>query len=192
MKQSPNKYGSVIKKIGERKYIRRQINWDKEISYILEKISESDIGVSDSCIIVPGLLMSAAESYFTDIVRLKEFHVSKRVRDEKILAYSVYWLLQNRPVQIADYANLPAHRYHINEDVLSTWLIMRLSRLILKRTATKIQIDDFELKFNNSEFVIEFRKTLRYNFVYRTYTAQTILLMIEGFITAVEFTLQIT
>jgi hypothetical protein len=182
-------YGDIIEKVTEEKYIRRQINWDKDLSYLLEKCGDN---IGDSCLIAPGLIASAAQSYFADIIRLKEFHLCERVKDEKILAYSVYWLLRNSPIQITNNNDYPEHRYHINEDILSLWLIRKISLLIEKRIAPKIQIDLFREKFDDSEFVIEFYQTLRYNFIYRQYTQQTILLMIEGFVTAAEFILQVT
>jgi hypothetical protein len=186
------KVGEYIAKVGETKYINRQKYWDNEISALLEIASEEGDSISDCCVIVPALISAAAESYFVDVERLKEFHGCKLVKDEKVLAYSIYWLLKNKPIQIVDYSHFPEHRCHINEDIFSLWLTSNLSKLIAKRIAPKIQIDDFEAKFEDSKLVIDFYNNLRYNFIYRDYTAKSILLMVEGFITAVEFTLQIT
>jgi hypothetical protein len=40
--------------------------------------------------------------YFSDIMRLKDFHKIERVNDLKILAYETSWLLKRKPLQIKD------------------------------------------------------------------------------------------
>lgn len=187
------KYGDVIKKVGEEKYIRRQKNWDIELSELLEVVgNDYDTCISDSCIIIPDLIATTAECYFTDIYRLKDFHGCERVKDEKIYSYEAYWLLRNKPIQIIGYDKIPKELIHINESIIADWLIIKLGKIIAKRTASKIQIDDFMRKYMNCDSIIEFRRVLKYNFVYRTYTAQTLLLFIEAFVAATEFTLLVS
>lgn len=40
--------------------------------------------------------------YYSDIERLKEFHDIKRIRTEKIFAYTISWLIRRKPLQYRD------------------------------------------------------------------------------------------
>jgi len=46
------------------------------------------------------LLADAILDYFHDIKRLKDFHGIKIINSQKIIAYTAYWLLHRKPIQI--------------------------------------------------------------------------------------------
>jgi len=166
---------------------RRFVNLFVDMQTLLRKC-----GLSAYCTISNQLLWKAVLDYFTDIARMKEFHSHKHVQLEKIISYETYWLLRNHPIQIDKPDDIDAKFVHINEYILSFFFMKMLAERLNKGFAPNIQIDNFIDKFEEHEIVEEFRKKLYYTFRFRTYTQQSLLLLVEGFITAAEFTLQIT
>jgi len=159
----------------------------RDLQALLEKY-----GLSDSCTINNQLLWKAVLDYFADIARMKEFHNHKHVQLEKIISYETYWLLRNHPIQIDKPADIDTKFVHINEYILSFFFMKMLAERLNKVFAPSIQIDNLVEKFEDHELIDEFRKKLYYTFRFRPYTQQSLLLLVEGFITAAEFTLQVT
>jgi len=149
-------------------------------------------GLLDYCTVNIELLWKAVLDYFVDIARLKTFHDHKHVQIDKIIAYETYWLLRNHPIQIDKPDNFDEKYIHVNEYILSFFFIKKLAKRLDLKFASCIQIDDLIEKFEEHEVSDEFRKKLYYTFRFRTYTPQSLLLLTEGFITAAEFTLQVT
>jgi len=146
----------------------------------------------DYCTVNKQLLWKAVLDYFEDIARLKEFNGYKRVQIEKIIAYETYWLLRNHPIQIDKQDDIDDKYVHINEYIFSFLFIKNIVTRLDQKFKSDIQIDDFIEKFEEHELSDDFRKKLYYTFKFRTYTPKSLLLVIEGFMTAAEFTLQIT
>lgn len=44
-------------------------------------------------------MMNVLIDYYSDIYRLKEFHDIELVRTEKIIAYTVAWIIKRKPLQ---------------------------------------------------------------------------------------------
>ena len=165
----------------------RFINLFTDIQTILKKYS-----FLGCCTINKELLWKTVLDYFADIARIKEFHGHKHVQIEKIISYETYWLLRNHPIQIDKPDDIDKKFIHINEYIFSFFFMKKLSKRLNDKFASSIQIDDLIVKFEEHELSDEFRKKLYYTFKYRPYTQQSLLLLIEGFMTAAEFTLQIT
>ncbi|MCL1884408.1 MAG: hypothetical protein FWF81_11755 [Defluviitaleaceae bacterium] len=67
----------------------------EKIKAFLKKINTSSIVINENAI--AHLLLD----YFADISRLKLFHNITDISDEKMLAYTVYWLCRRKPIQCA-------------------------------------------------------------------------------------------
>jgi len=175
------------KNIAEELISSRCVDAFKNIQLLLEKY-----GLEEYCTVEPELLWRAVLDYFEDIARLKTFHRHKHVQTDKIYAYETFWYLRNHPIQING-ADMVSQCYvHINEYLFSYWLIKKMATELDSKFSSNIQIDNFIEKFENHDLVIGFREKLYYTFRYRPYTQQSLLLMIEGFMTAAEFTLEIS
>lgn len=49
------------------------------------------------------IMLNVLIDYYTDIYRLKEFHDIELVRTEKIIAYTVAWIVRRKPLQFVEY-----------------------------------------------------------------------------------------
>jgi hypothetical protein len=175
------------KNIAEELVHSRYVDAFKNVQSLLEKC-----GLKEHCTIEPELLWRATLDYFEDIARLKTFHRHKHVQTEKIYAYETFWYLRNHPIQINRVDEVRPCYAHINEYLFSYWLIKKMATELEAKFALNIQIDNFIEKFENHDLIIGFREKLYYTFRHRTYTQQSLLLMIEGFMAAAEFTLEIS
>lgn len=59
-------------------------------------------GYKDMLYVNPSILASALVDYFADIKRLKSIHNVEHVNSIKIVAYTSYWLLKRKPIQMKD------------------------------------------------------------------------------------------
>ena len=165
----------------------RYMNFFIDIQVLLKKYN-----LIDYCTVNKELLWKAVLDYFEDMARLKIFHGYEHSQTDKIFSYETYWLLRNHPIQIDKPDSIDDKYVHINEYIFSFFLIRKIGQNLNKIFAPNIQIDDLIEKFEEHDLVNEFRKKLYYTFKFRTYTQQSLLLVIEGFMTAAEFTLQVT
>ena len=102
-------------------------------------------------------------SYYADIIRLKDFHGIEIANREKVFAYSCYWLMRFKPVQLI--GDVDQRQYFVNELFAAHFLVSEFLR------------EDDRLR-QNTEFVKRLMRELLYNFKYRKYTQQSIELML--------------
>jgi len=117
--------------------------------------------------------------YFTDIARLKDFQDIKRTNADKIYGYELFWFLRRHPIQLLE--DMPQF-YDINEKVA---LGVFLPRILAESGLP------YEPKKQTAEFqkrIKKFIDLLFYNFKYRTYTQQSLELMIEAFLCGCDCT----
>lgn len=138
--------------------------WGKKINIVIEQS-----GVEDKVFINTRILSYAICDYFADIVRIKEFHPIEKANIIKITAYSAYWFLRKHPVQII--GDVVDKNLYINEKIVVSAII-------------SVVIGNVKIK--NEQCVLDFAEHLLYHFKYRNYNAQTIELMIDGFISGRE------
>ena len=60
------------------------------------------MGYNDHVVCNETILMRVVLGYFSDVMRLKEFHDIERTNNIKIQAYEASWLLKRKPLQIKD------------------------------------------------------------------------------------------
>ncbi len=108
--------------------------------------------------------------YFVDISRLKPFQEIKLVNEPKIHAYLANWILRHKPLQQKNNDN--ESMVFVNEEFVTDYILSYLLK----------EITDYPLLDERRESVEEFAKTMRYYFQYRSFTAQSIELMLLSFI----------
>jgi hypothetical protein len=149
-------------------------------------------GLDTFCSVNPRLLQDAVMDYFADIARIKDFHPIIHVQRNKIYAYEAYWLLRNNVIQLDGDEEIPDEFLHINEVIISHLFVWLLAKQVHESFSADIQIDNLKDKLENSDFMSGWRDKLEYDFLFRPYTAQTLLLTFDTFITATGFTLSVT
>jgi hypothetical protein len=135
-------------------------------------IEKQDLG--DSVIINGKLLKRMVIDYFIDIVRIKEFHNINNINNEKIYAYTAYWLLRKKPLQAIKAFN---GCEYINELFITLFLV---SSSCITRN-----IDND--KKNRNPALEDFQSLLFYNLKYRPVTQQSLELMIGALFCGNDF-----
>jgi len=108
-------------------------------------------------------------AYFDDVDRIKYFHQIKRVNEVKIHAYTAFWLLRKKPIQVIDaFKDCEA----INELFVTFYLVDFVLR----------EKGQTELTGQKKEQYEEFVKTLNYAFKFRQYDAHNIELVLLSFL----------
>jgi len=111
--------------------------------------------------------------YFTDVYRLKIFQDIKRTNTDKIYGYELFWFLRRHPIQsLVDDPKL----YDMNEKIALNVFLPRIIAESGLPYEPKKQTAEFQKRIN------KFAELLFYNFKYRTYTQQSLELMIEAFL----------
>jgi hypothetical protein len=149
-------------------------------------------GVKNCCYLNLTLLQDAVVDYFEDVARMKSFHEIEHIDIVKIFSYETYWLMRNKPIQIIDEKAVPKELRHINENVFAAWLLKNIATELERRFKPEIQIDGLTDKLMNHPLMVELLSNLYYHFRFRHYTPQSLLILVESFMNAAEFTLQIT
>lgn len=124
--------------------------------------------IADKVIISRDLVYNAVLDYFTDISRIKKFQDIEKVNSAKIYAYSSYWLLRRKPIQIKEEYTSDELSF-INEEMVTTYIFGYL-----------FDVNTFIVKSEQDNFD-EFEKNVLYSFIYRNYTPQTIESLIYAF-----------
>ena len=88
-------YEELIVEFGEEKIEKRY----KAIYEYLRSFIERN-KYQEYVLISTDVLNQAVVDYFADILRLKQFHGIERINFLKIHAYSAYWILRRKPLQI--------------------------------------------------------------------------------------------
>lgn len=158
-------YQYLLDELGEDKIISRY----KMIYSYLEKFILQN-ALQEKVSILRSAVDHMIVDYFVDVLRLKEFHEMKRINETKICAYSVFWLLRHKPLQVLSESNEEDYCF-INEDMAAAFLKSHLFQ-----GPANIAIIDNKLEEMN-----EFTDTLEYYFRYREYNAKSIELLILAF-----------
>lgn len=128
----------------------------------------------DNAYINEDLLGAAIVDYFEDIDRLKKFEGIKRTSTSKIYAYTAYWILKRKPIQLKALSEQDDRQLYVNEIIIAFILI---SDMFSERGR--------DLKSGNKS-VWKFFDLLYYNLKYREYTQKSLELMIEAYYLGAE------
>ena len=124
----------------------------------------------DKVSISRNVLKHVLVDYFVDIERLKDFAQIPRANDSKIYAYTCFWLLRHKPLQIkSEYDDQSL--VFVNEEFVAHLL----------RSYLLSEPNDVPILNNKREEVDNFSTTLLYYFKYREYSAKNIEMIILAF-----------
>ena len=160
-------YDDILKSFGTEKIENRYDTIEQYLrAYIDSCQIEQKVRISEC------LLGQAIIDYFADIYRLKEFHKIAKVNYIKIHAYTGYWLLKRKPIQIiAEEQNgEDLGLTFVNEDFVASYLVHFLNENLVVK-----------IKEKNRDDYLEFYENLKYTFRYRLVTAQFIETMLEAY-----------
>lgn len=165
-KEEVQGYQYILDKFGEEK-VKSRSEWlcDQLNDYINSR------NIADKVIVSQNILKHVLVDYFVDIDRLKEFSQIPRANDTKIYAYTCYWLLRHKPIQIIRQEDVPELVF-VNEEFVSCLL----------RSYLFSDPDDIPIVNNRKDSVDSFAGTMLYYFKYREYSAKTIEMIILAFL----------
>lgn len=165
-------YIELYKDFGEEKIKKRYLTLRSEIQkYIERKDYSKNANIADS------VLNQVVLDYFVDIKRLKDFHEIDNVNFLKIHAYTAYWILRRKPIQIIKDNEDDVELAFVNENFVASYLLNYLRE---KNDNAIILEDDRRSYF-------EFIKNIEYSLRYRIVTAQMIETMLEAYNAGMAF-----
>lgn len=134
-------------------------------------------GYDEKVNVADSVLFQAIVDYFTDIYRLKTFHGIDKVNAHKIHAYTAYWILRRKPIQIQiDNISDPDLPF-LNERFVCSYIVS-----YLRGNYSDLILSDSD--YHNFD---SFIKNLEYFLTYRIVTPQMIETMIESFMAGMAF-----
>ena len=165
-------YVELVDSFGEDKIKKRYTTlYEYMDSFIKRNKYENQVVIADS------VLNQCIIDYFADVYRLKEFHDIEKINYVKIHAYTAYWLIRRKPLQIIkdDIENIDLA--FDNEKFVASYLIQYLRG---KHESVFILEEDRPL-------YMEFVKNLEYCLRYRVITPQMLETMLESYQAGMAF-----
>ena len=159
-------YEEIIEHFGKEKVMERYNTLEENIGYFIER---SDF--KKNVLVSYSLLNQAVIDYFADIYRLKVFHHIDKINFIKVHAYSAYWLLRRKPIQIVKDNDEDVELAFINENFVASYLMQFLRG---EHKGVVIKKDD---RLDYDEFVSNLKYVLRYRLI----TPQTIETILESY-----------
>jgi len=132
-----------------------------------------NIGLEDKVRIDEESFQMFILDYFTDIARLKDFQDIKRANVDKIYGYELFWFLRRHPIQLLE--DEPDN-FDINEKVAIGVFLPRILAEAGLPCKKSNQSETFQARLR------DFINLLFYNLKHRTYTQQSMELIIEAFL----------
>lgn len=111
-------YGSLIDKVGLNKIEERYNKIEGIFQSFLKNAELESIFYLNKRILLIAIL-----DFFSDILRLREYHSIKEINEIKMKAYETSWILRRKPIQVRpeSLAGLPENDY-INEQAVFDYL----------------------------------------------------------------------
>lgn len=159
-------YQEIVERFGKEKIINRYNTLEECINIFIDRS-----GFRDNVALSKSLLNQAVIDYFADIDRLKNFHLIDKTNFIKIHAYSAYWLLRRKPIQIIKDDQENIELAFINENFVASYLMQFL------RGENKGVIIQKEDRHAYEEFISNLKYVLRYRLI----TAQTLETILESY-----------
>lgn len=159
-------YEEIIEHFGEEKLISRYDALQEYMELFIERSN-----YQDKVAVATSVLNQAVIDYFADIDRLKEFHHIEHINYMKIHAYSAYWILRRKPIQIIVDDDEDMELAFVNENFVASYLMQFL------RGENKGVVIKREDRYAYNEFVNNLKYVLRY----RTITPQMLETILESY-----------
>lgn len=167
-------YTGLVRYFGEDVIQNRYIYLHEKMSFFI-----ADYGLEQYVYISETRLRHVVLDYFTDIYRLKVFHGINAVNRYKIIAFTVFWLLRRRPLQVKEWASNRDECAFVNED-FAVSLIM-LACITPANSSDVMYESRVELDAESEVALSHFRDDLRYHLIYREYDARNLELMLNAY-----------
>lgn len=162
-------YQELIQQIGEENFASR---FDELLKQIRAFLEEAEYDESVRC--NERILYHVLLDYYSDIIRLKEFHNITNIKTDKFISYLLFWFLKRKPIQMEKFSDEEKDIF-VNERFACTLLINEcLSDSGIGKIDTRL--DNF--KREHYEHYVDL---LLYYFKYRMVNPQVIELAIESF-----------
>ena len=157
-------YNDTIDIIGREKY-------EERVKELVEAANNFivEAGFDGTVVCNTRIMNMVVLDYISDIVRLKEFHGIEFVRQEKIWAYTISWLLRRKPLQYVEFTKEESDIF-ANER-FAAFLFMN----------EVLSEGEYFVEGANSRKYKEYLKLLFYYFKYRACDPQVVELAIESF-----------
>lgn len=165
-------YEEILEKFGKEKIMQRYITLEEYMNIFIERS-----GYKERVKVAYSILNQTIIDYFADIYRLKNFHNIEKTNFIKVHAYSAYWILRRKPIQIIDDDSEDTEIAFVNENFVASYLMQFL------RGDNKGVVIKKEDRLSYDEFV----ENLKYVFRYRMVTPQTIETILESYIAGRAF-----
>lgn len=114
-------YHDVIDSFGESKISNRYEFLYMEIQKFIDRI-----GANDKLLLNERLLAHSVFEYFEDIGKLKSAHDMMHANEPKVVAYTSYWLLRRKPIQLIDSEDESEALVFANEKYVLSFIIYSL------------------------------------------------------------------
>ncbi len=165
-------YSELVDSFGEDKIKKRYLTMYEYLeSFISRNKYENNVIIADS------VLNQMIVDYFADIYRLKEFHKISHINFLKIHAYTAYWILRRKPLQIIKDDNENVDLAFVNEDFVASYLLQFLQG----------EHQNVIILQEDRQDYLEFAKNLKYFLRYRTITPQMLETMLEAYNAGIAF-----
>lgn len=172
IKEKSYDYSSILSAFGKDKIEQRYNTlYEYLVAFIKRKKYENKVSIAES------VLNQAVIDYFADIHRLKNFHHIEVINYLKIHAYTAYWILRRKPLQIVNDDIQDVELAFVNERFISSYLLQYLRGDF----STVIIAESERLAY------FEFVKNLEYYLRYRVVTPQMLETMLEAFQAGISF-----
>lgn len=165
-------YSDILSDFGKEKIEKRYEILQEYLSAFIRRMK-----YEDKVIIAESVLNQAVVDYFADIHRLKNFHHIEAVNFLKIHAYTAYWLLRRKPLQIIKDEPMDVELAFVNERFVASYLLRYL----------RDDYTDVIIMESERPRYFEFVKNLEYYLRYRTVTPQMLETMLEAYQAGIAF-----
>ncbi len=159
-------YSELIKKVGKDNFDNRLMELRKTIDEFLSQAEYPDWVECNNRVLTHALL-----DYYTDIVRLRDFHSIENVKTDKVVAYLIFWILRRKPIQLTQ----------DSEDERDIFVNERFACTMLLGECLLENMEDVKLTEDLAKKLGKYIDLLLYYFKYRQYNPQVIELLIESF-----------
>lgn len=158
-------YGFILENVGE-----FELNTRYNTIYEFLKNYIQTMGLESDVIISRPLLDNMVIDYFVDIHRIKTFQDIDNINDAKILAYTAYWLLRRKPLQLVK-EEADNDLCFINERMVAAYIYSSLFSNPRNISIVEEKQEAFQ----------EFEKHLLYSFMFRDIKPKMIEIIIYAF-----------
>jgi len=162
------KCDDTIKIFGEDKLKARWIALFEEMNlFIIQNNLTSVVDVDKF------LLSTAILDYFNDIKRLKDFHNIVNTNSIKVTAYTAYWLLRRKPLQVCN-----SSASTINKELITV-----NERFVLKYICNYLSVRErtSHILLRENKGLKSFSGMLLYYLIYRVHDAHSLEMMLMAF-----------